>query len=73
MAEKGTQFDTMLAQAKKLVVLMEQREFGCLTWHQMINEGMNELNIIYYEREFEEESPGVASHRLDMVGDPRQE
>ena len=53
MAEEGTRFDAMLAAAKKLVAVMEERQFGCFAWHMLINEAMKELDASYYDKDYE--------------------
>ena len=57
MAEKGTRFDAMLAQAKKLVAVMEERQFGCFTWHEMVHDAMVDLDAIYFDKTFEADRP----------------
>jgi hypothetical protein len=57
MAEPGTRHEAMLKNAKFLVALLEQPEFGCFTWHEAIHNTMKELKEAYYDKVFEGDKP----------------
>ena len=57
MTYPGTRHEAMLREAKKLVALLEDPQFGLFCWHDMVSRNMKELGEVYYERDYEGDLP----------------
>ena len=49
----GNRFDAVKHNIELLHKLVDDPEFGCFTWHEMLNEQMLDLKANYFERDFE--------------------